>query len=168
MAYAVVHRMMQQRSGRDSNAASARSLAGDAVENEVRLGRVPELRRRSPLAANSTLSWICVARMSMPIAKHPALTVRHTASFTDPSYASTSARCKRRARGYPRARRIAPCDSAGAKCGSDRHFGIHGAGTSHDGRGTPSANTHVATNTGTVVTTSASAMGSPLSSRPPG
>jgi hypothetical protein len=48
--------------------------------------------------------------------------------------------------------------------GNDRHFGIHGAWTSQEGLGTPKANITVATNTGTVVTTNASAMGKPLSS----
>ena len=161
----VVHRMMRHAiRPTASNAASAMSSLATPLRTRSVSGESPSCGGGSPLAANSTLSWICVARMSMPIAKHPALTVRHTASFTDPSYASRSYALAASAPGIHAHDSFAPCDSAGAKYGSDRHFGIHGAGTSHDGRGTPSANTHVATNTGIVVTTSASAMGSPLSS----
>jgi hypothetical protein len=48
----------------------------------------------------------------MPIAKHPALTVRRTASSTEPSYASLSNALAASAPGIHAHESLAPCDSA--------------------------------------------------------
>mmetsp|Transcript_10941 Transcript_10941/g.44085 ORF Transcript_10941/g.44085 Transcript_10941/m.44085 type:complete len:252 (+) Transcript_10941:324-1079(+) len=102
--------------------------------------------------------------MRMPIAKQPPLTVRLTASSTDPSYASDSYALAASAPGIQHAASLVPCETAGTRKGSDLHLGTQGAGTSHDGLGMPSASTIVATNTDAVTHTSASAMGRPRSS----
>ena len=102
--------------------------------------------------------------MRMPMAKHPPLTVLLTASSTDPSYASASYALAASAPGIQHAASLVPCDSAGTRNGSDLHLGTHGAGTSHDGRGIPSASTTVARNTDAPMHMSASAMGRPRSS----
>ena len=64
-----------------SNTASA-MVAGDAVaERSVPFRRVPfELRRQPTQRRTPPLSWICVARMSMPIGKILPLVGRHTGS----------------------------------------------------------------------------------------
>uniref|UniRef100_A0A7R9TNU8 Uncharacterized protein n=1 Tax=Micromonas pusilla TaxID=38833 RepID=A0A7R9TNU8_MICPS len=145
---------------------NASAMSSDAAPFKIRSVSYesPSLGGSIPRAANSAASENCVTSISSPIAKHPPRIVRLTASSTVPSYASRSYALAASAPGIQHAASFAPCDSAGTSSGSDRQRGTHGAGTSHDGRGTPSARTTMETNTGTVVTTSASAMGRPRSS----